>query len=153
MLGSRMTAIAYPMLVLWMTGSPLAAGIVGFAAVAPSVLVYMPAGALVDRWDPRSAMLVCEIGRGLAIGTVVIVVAVGEHNVALLAGLAIVEESLEIFSNLAERRYLRSLVEPGQMPSALARSEARIHLAVLIGRPLGGFLSGWDVFCRSASTC
>jgi MFS family permease len=142
MLGSRVTTIAYPMLVLYLTRSPLAAGLVGFAATAPSILVYIPAGALVDRWDPWRAMLFCECGRGLAIGTVVAAIALGRPSVAMLAVLAVIEESLEVFSNLAERRYVRSLVELNQVRAALVRSEARTHLVVLIGRPLGGFLFG-----------
>ena len=142
MLGSRVTTIAYPMLVLYLTRSPLAAGLVGFAATAPSILVYIPAGALIDRWDPRRAMLFCECGRGLAIGTVAVAIALGRPSVAMLAVLAVIEESLEVFSNLAERRYVRSLVELNQVPAALVRSEARTHLVVLIGRPLGGFLFG-----------
>jgi len=142
MLGSRVTTIAYPMLVLYLTGSPLVAGLVGCAATAPSVLVYIPAGALVDRWDPRRAMLVSESGRGVAITTVAVVVALGRPSIILLALLAVIEESLEVFSMLAERRYVRSLVDPGQVPSALVRSEARTHLVVLIGRPLGGLLFG-----------
>src|ERR1022692_4299045 len=92
MLGSRLTSIGYPLLVLALTGSPLVAGLVGFAATAPSILVYLPAGALVDRWDPWRAMLVCEFGRGAAIATVVITVALGSPSVALLTAVAVIEE-------------------------------------------------------------
>ena len=49
MLGTRMTTIAFPMLVLYLTGSPVTAGWAAFVATAPSILAYMPAGALVDR--------------------------------------------------------------------------------------------------------
>ncbi len=141
-LGSRVTTIAYPMLVLYLTGSPVAAGWVGFAATAPSILVYVPAGALVDRWNPRRTMLISEIGRGAAVAAVVAAICLGQVSVPLLIVLAVVEESLEVFSTLAERRYVGALVEPGQASWALARSEARTHLAVLAGRPLGGFLFG-----------
>ena len=47
MLGSRLTAIGLPLLVLALTGSPLVAGWAGFAVAAPSALVLLPAGALV----------------------------------------------------------------------------------------------------------
>jgi len=63
MLGTRMSNIALPMLALYLTGSPVAAGWTAFAATAPSFLVYMPAGALVDRWHPRRVMLISEFGR------------------------------------------------------------------------------------------
>ena len=140
MLGSRVTTIAYPMLVLYLTGSPVTAGWVAFAATAPSVLVYMPAGALVDRSDPRLVMLLSESGRGIAIGTVAVTVAVGRPSISLLVGMAVIEEILEAFSTLAERRYVRCLVEPDQASSAQVRIEARTHAVVLAGRPLGGFL-------------
>jgi MFS family permease len=142
MLGSRITAIAYPMLVLYMKGSPFAAGVVAFAATAPSLVLSIPAGALVDRWDSRRAMLVSETGRGAAIAAVVVVWRLGLLTVPLLIALAVIEETLEVFSTLAERRYVRSLVEPGEASSALVRIEARTHVAVLVGRPLGGFFFG-----------
>jgi MFS family permease len=140
MLGSRVTTIGYPMLVLYLTGSAVDAGWVGFAATAPSVLVYMPAGALVDRWDPRRIMLLSEVGRGLAIASVVIAVAFGRPSIGMLIVAAVVEEILEVFSTLAERRYVRALVPRGQASAAQVRMEARTHLVVLMGRPLGGLL-------------
>lgn len=142
MLGSRMTMIAYPLLVLYLTGSAFAAGWVAFVATAPSLFVYMPAGALVDRWDPRRAMLICELGRGIAIGTVVIALTLGMLNVPLLVSLAVVEETLEVFSTLAERRYVWSLMEPGAAAATQVPIEARAHAVVLAGRPLGSFLFG-----------
>jgi MFS family permease len=140
MLGTRMTTIAFPMLVLYLTGSPVAAGWTAFAATAPSIFVYMPAGALVDRWHPRLVMVASELGRGIVISTVAIILLVGRPNIFLLIGLAIIEEILEIFSTLAERRYVSSLVAYDQAPSALVKLEARTHFVVLTGRPLGGFL-------------
>ncbi|MGH3047445.1 MAG: MFS transporter [Gaiellaceae bacterium] len=48
-LGSRMSSIAYPLLVLALTGSPAKAGIVGFAGTIPYFLAPLVAGVLVDR--------------------------------------------------------------------------------------------------------
>lgn len=142
MLGSHVTSIAYPLLVLRLTSSPFEAGWVAFAAIAPSLLVHVPAGALVDRWDPRRAMLVSEIGRGVAIAAVAITLAIGKPTVPLLTATAVVEGVLEVFSTLSERRYLGSLVRREQVPSALVRLEARTHVMVLAGRPLGSLLFG-----------
>lgn len=142
MLGSHVTSIAYPLLVLRLTSSPFEAGWVAFAAIGPSLLVHVPAGALVDRWDPRRAMLVSEIGRGVAIAAVVITLAIGMPSVPLLTTAAVVEGVLEVFSTLAERRCVGSLVRGGQVPSALVRLEARTHVMVLAGRPLGALLFG-----------
>lgn len=142
LLGSRIRTIAYPLLVLYMKGSPFAAGVAAFGATAPSLVVSIPAGAMVDRWDPRRTMVVSEAGRGAAIATVVVMWRMGLLTVPLLVAFAVIEETLEVFSTLAERRYVRSLVEPGQASSALTRIEAQTHVAALAGRPLGGFLFG-----------
>lgn len=140
MLGTRMSNIALPMLVLYLTGSPVAAGWTAFAATAPSFLVYVPAGVLVDRWHPRRVLLASEFGRGIAIAAVVCALLIGRPNLSLLIGAAVIEEILEVFSSLAERRYVGSLVAREQASSALVRMEARTHVVVLAGRPLGGFL-------------
>lgn len=142
MLGSRLSTIAYPLLVLSFTGSPVAAGWACFATTAPSVLFYLPAGALVDRRNPRYVMLTCEFMRGATVLSVVMLLAAGSRNVMLLVCLAVVEEILEVFSSLAERRIARSLVDPAEAASALAQSEARTHIVVLLGRPLGAVLFG-----------
>jgi MFS family permease len=142
MLGSHVTTIAYPLLVLRLTSSPFAAGCVAFAATAPSILVYMPAGALVDRWDPRRAMLTSEIGRGAAIAAVAVMLALGRFIMALLIAAAVIEGVLEVFSGLAERRYVGSLVGRDQASAASVRIEARTHVVLVAGRPLGGLLFG-----------
>lgn len=145
MVGSRITTVAYPLLALRLTNSALAAGLVAFAATAPSLFVYVPAGALVDRLDPRRTMLLSEIGRGLAIGVVVLLLLFRQLSMNVLIAVAIIEESLEVVSNLAERVYVRTLIDPAdedEVTSAMAPIEARTHIVVLTGRPLGGFLFG-----------
>jgi MFS family permease len=142
MLGSHVTTIAYPLLVLHVTGSPFTAGCAVFAATAPSMFAYVPAGALVDRWNPRRVMLLSEVGRGVAIGTVAATLTFGNPMVMLLMAVAVIEGVLEVFSDLAERRYVRSIVQREQISSALVRTEARAHVVLVAGRPLGGLLFG-----------
>jgi predicted MFS family arabinose efflux permease len=103
----------------------------------------MPAGVLVDRWtDPRRTLIVAEILRGTAIAAIICVLALRWHSIPLVIVVAIVEESIEVFALLAERRYVRALVEPEQASVAQAGMEARSHLVVLAGRALGGLLFG-----------
>lgn len=140
MLGSRLTTIAFPMLILWLTRSPAYAGLAVFAVTAPSILFYVPAGALVDRWNPRRTMLVTESCRGVVLVLIVFTVLLDKTDVPLIVLLAMVEEILEVFASLAERRYLMAMVGPREATPALIRTETRTHLAVLAGRPLGGLL-------------
>ena len=66
-LGTQVTQIAFPLLVLGLTGSAAAAGLVAAARTLPYLLLTLPAGALVDRWDRRATMVVCSAGSALAL--------------------------------------------------------------------------------------
>ncbi|MDQ1026937.1 MFS family permease [Streptomyces umbrinus] len=138
-LAARVTAVAYPLIVLWHTGSPLAMSVVSTAALLPLLLVQLPAGALVDRWDRRRLMLVCEAGRAVAVASVALALATGRIAVAHLAAVAFVEAALAVFYRLAERGAVRNLVHPDHLPAALAQNEARGRAAGLLGQP-GGVL-------------
>jgi MFS family permease len=141
--GSRVTSVAYPLLVLLLTGSPTLAGVVGFAQTLPFLLLYLPGGAWVDRWDRRRTMIACELGRAVALGSVAVTaVLAGVHAVpvAQLAAVAFVEGSLFVLFDLAEGAALPRLVTPDQVPTAVAWNQARTQGADLVGQPVGGIL-------------
>ena len=142
-LGSRASSVGYPLLVLALTGSPAKAGLVGFAATIPYLLVQLPAGVLVDRVDRRRAMLACDAGRLAALAGLAAAVAAGHAPIALIAGVALVEGCLTVVFNLAELSAVQLLVPSVQLESALAQNEARVRGAGLAGQPLGGALFGF----------
>ncbi|MCJ1678511.1 MFS transporter [Streptomyces sp. APSN-46.1] len=152
-LGTRVTTAAYPLIVLWHTDSPLAMSAVAFAALLPLLLVQLPAGAMVDRWDRRKVMLACEAGRVLAVGTVAAALATGRVWVVHLAVVAFVEASFAVFYRLAERGAVRNLVHPDHLSTALSQNEARGRAAGLLGQPGGILLQSlvrWAPFLFSA---
>jgi predicted MFS family arabinose efflux permease len=141
-LGSRVSTIAYPLLVLSLTGSPADAGIVGFAATIPYLLIQLPAGVLVDRIDRRRAMIVCDAGRLVVLAGLAAAVAAGHAPLVLIAAVALVEGCLTVVFNLAELSAIQLLVPSVQLEPALAQNEARVRGAGLLGQPLGGALFG-----------
>ena len=54
--GSQMTSIAYPLLVLALTGSPAKAGVVAFVRLLAMSLFALPAGLAADHWQRRRLM-------------------------------------------------------------------------------------------------
>jgi len=140
MVGSRITIIACPLLALYVTGSPLAAGVVAFAATVPGIIGYIPAGALVDRLDPWRTVLLSECGRGAVVAALALSLIHGRPSMAALIIAVVAEGVLEVFSTLADQRCIRSIVPPEQASSAQTQLEARTHMVVLAGRPLGAFL-------------
>ncbi|WP_406095435.1 MFS transporter [Streptomyces sp. NBC_01013] len=152
-LGTRVTGVSYPLIVLWHTDSPLVMSVVSFAALLPLLLVQLPAGVLVDRWDRRRLMALCETGRFLALGSVALTLAAGRFSAVQLAAVAFVETSLAIVYRLAERGAVRNVVDPTQLSAALARNEARGRASVLLGQPGGVLLQSaarWAPFLFSA---
>ncbi|MGC4941635.1 MFS transporter [Kribbella sp. DT2] len=87
-LGTRMSSVAVPLVVLAMTGSAGKAGVAGFVSTLPYLLFYLPAGALVDRWDRRRVMLWSEAGRIVALGSIPVAMAATWLWVVLLPPMA-----------------------------------------------------------------
>ena len=138
--GMRVTSLAYPLLVLALTGSPLLAGVVGFAQALPFLLVFLPAGALVDRLDRKRVMLVADAVRA---GVLVTVVAGLLWNWLTLVHVVLavfVEGTCFVFFQLAESAALPHIVPRHQLSTALAQNQARENGADLAGQPLGGAL-------------
>ncbi len=142
LLGSQTSKIAYPLLVLAMTGSPAKAGIAGFAAMLGYLLFPLPAGALADRLDRKRIMIACDAVRLAAIASIAVAYWASHLTYAqiLLAGFA--EGTATIFFSLAERAALPLMVHPTQRSTAIAQNEARTNVAQLAGPALGGALFG-----------
>ena len=141
--GTRITSVAYPLLVLALTGSPALAGLVVSAQTLPFLLLYLPGGAWIDRWNRKRTMLLCEFGRAVALGSVAVTAAVGGIDavtVAQLAAVAFVEGCLFVLFDLAEGAALPRLVHADQVPTAVAYHQGRVQGADLVGQPLGGAL-------------
>ena len=142
-LGSRASSVAYPLLVLALTGSPAQAGLVGFAATIPYLLVQLPAGRPgrpgrppagddgLRRGPARGAGRARGRGRGRS-----------SRRSRLIAAVALVEGCLTVVFNLAELSAVQLLVPSTQLEPALAQNEARVRGAGLLGQPLGGALFG-----------
>ncbi len=68
-IGTGASQIVYPLLILELTGSPTAAGIAAALTSLPYIFFSLPAGALIDRWDRKRVMILCDIGRGLTLAS------------------------------------------------------------------------------------
>ena len=134
--------MAFPLLVLAQTHSPARAGLVGFAQTLPYMLFYLPAGALVDRWNRKRVMLIADAGRAVALGSLALALAAHAFSFAQILAVAFVEGTLFVFFSLSESAALPQIVPKEQLPTAVAQNQARIQGADLVGQPLGGALFG-----------
>jgi MFS family permease len=141
-LGSQVSLVAFPLLVLALTGSPAKAGVVGFANTIPVLLFYLPAGVLVDRQDRRTVMVATSAVGAVALGTLPVALAIGHLAFEQIVAVAFVQGTVTAVFNLTEQGALPLVVHPSQVSEALARNEARREGATLVGPPLGGLLFG-----------
>jgi MFS family permease len=141
-LGNQSSWVAYPLLVLAVTHSPVKAGLVGFAGIVPYPLFVLPAGLIADRFDRRRVMVVSDVVRALALGGLVAALAAGRSPFALILAVAFVDGTMFAFFNIAEVGALGAVVPKEQLPQAAAAEQARLSSVVLAGPPLGGFLFG-----------
>ncbi|MET8866011.1 MFS transporter [Nonomuraea sp. NPDC004580] len=59
-LGTELSRLATPLLVLALTGSPGLAGVVAGARTAAFLAVQIPAGVWIDRWDRRRTLVTAQ---------------------------------------------------------------------------------------------
>ncbi|CAL9327157.1 MFS transporter [Streptomyces sp. SudanB182_2057] len=152
--GNAVTTSAYPLLMIWVGGSPSAAGLVGFAALLPLLLVQLPAGAFVDRWDRRRTMITCNAVCALSLASVGAALLLGRLWLPQLLIVAFIEGSAFVFYRLSERAAVRNVVSSAQLPSALAQNQARGRAAGLAGQPTGSslfVLVNWAPFLFTAA--
>ncbi|MEU7133054.1 MFS transporter [Streptomyces sp. NPDC046261] len=155
LLGLRASTAAYPLLMLWYGDSPAGAGMVGFAVLLPQLVVQLPAGALVDRWDRRRLLIGCDIAGLMAMGAVVAMLATGRLWLPALMAAAFVDGTAGLCYRLAERAAVSHVVPASQLSRALGQNEARGQAAGLLGQPAGSglfTLGPWVPFGFTALT-
>ncbi|MGW1597902.1 MFS transporter [Streptomyces sp. NPDC002343] len=141
-LGSNASSVAYPLLILALTGSPADAGLTGFIALLPQLLFQLPAGALVDRWNRRRTMITCDVLRALAIGSVAAALLLHRLSLPHVLAVGFAEGTLTVCFRIAASAAVPNVVHPSQLAAALSRNEARARGAAMLGQPLGGVLFG-----------
>ena len=138
--GTIAAGIAFPLLVLALSHSPLQAGIVGALERLPFLVLALPAGALMDRWNRKRVMIICDSARTLAFATIPLAVATGHLTVALVYAVSLAEGFGFAFYNLASVAALPQIVDKSQITRAAAQNNVMYAVGSTAGPPLGGLL-------------
>jgi predicted MFS family arabinose efflux permease len=138
--GTQVSTLAFPLLILAVTGSPAQAGFVGALRALPYVIFSLPAGALLDRWDRKRTMILCDTGRALSLASIPVALATGHLTLIQLYLVSLIEGTLFVFFNIAEAACLPRVVPKEQLPAATAQNMATDGVTTLIGPSLGGAL-------------
>ncbi len=144
-MGTQASMIAFPLLILALTGSAAQAGFMGAVRAVPYLLFSLPAGALIDRWNRKAVMIVCDAGRAIALGSIPVALfleqrGLGQLTLAQLYIVSAVEGTFFVFFNLAEVACLPRVVPPAQLPAANAQNQATDGVSFLVGPSIGALL-------------
>ena len=141
-IGSRVSMLAFPLFVLALTHSPVQAGLIGAPRGLPYALFMLPAGALIDRWNRKRVMILCDIGRAIALGSIPLALILGRLTMAQIYVVSLVEGTLFTFFSLAHIACLPHVVSKEQLPTAVAQESIIDSVTELIGPSIGGVLYG-----------
>jgi MFS family permease len=154
-LGTSMSTIAYPLLVLFATGSVARAGFVTAASMLGTVISTIWGGVLADRIS-RKAMLVCApLVQAAAVGTVALLVVRGHPSIVALAVAAAAGGLAEGVRDGARVPALRRIVAKEQMAVASSQVQGRDITARFLGGPVAGVLfavARWIPFGADAAS-
>lgn len=139
-LGSNVSRLAMPLLVLALTHSPAQAGLMVAVRQSPYLLFSLLAGALVDRWSRKITMICCDAVRWLALGSVPLAFALGHVALVHLYIVAFVEGTGYVFFSLAQIAALPQVVEPAHLARAYAFDTITEYVGTLFGPSLGAFI-------------
>jgi MFS family permease len=139
-LGTAMSALAIPWLVLSTTGSAGRTGIVGFAEMAPYVLLQATAGPLVDRIGAKRGSVAGNAVATIAVGAIPALYAAGTLHFALLIGLVAVGGGVRGLADTATGPLVPATAKIGAIPFERAAGlySGASRTGLLVGAPLAG---------------
>ncbi|MEW6252569.1 MAG: MFS transporter [Planctomycetota bacterium] len=146
--GTWMQRIALSWLVYRLTGSPWLLGLVACAGQLPTFLVAPFAGVLTDRWNLRRLVVATQ---ALAmVQALLLAMLTLTHVITVwhLLALSVVLGLINAFDLPARQTFVVHIVEPDDLPNAIALNSALVNAARLVGPALAGLLislvgEGW----------
>jgi MFS family permease len=138
--GMWIQTVAIGWLVLELGNSAFLLGLAGFARMVPLLFASFPAGVLADRCDRKQMILLAQCG--LVVATVPLALAawLGVASIPLIIALALLSGIFDAVSWPVWTVFIKDLVGPEQLRTAVAVNSTRFNLTRIVGPALGGIL-------------
>ena len=140
-LGDAVSFTALPLLVLALTGSGFAMGIVGALQTLPDLVFGMVAGAIADRTDRKRLMLLADLGRAGLTALIPLSVALGGPTLAVILIVAAPMSILRAFFLAGYTASVPALVGRSQLARANSLFEVIYSTGYIIGPAIAGVLA------------
>jgi predicted MFS family arabinose efflux permease len=152
-MGTWAQSIAEPWLLLSIGAPPVLLGLDAFAAGGPVFLLTLVGGVLADRSDRRRIITIFQSIQMLCPTTLVVLLLAGAVQPWMVIGLTLVVGVTDALSMPSFQAIVPSIVEPEQIPSAMALNSTQFNLSRTLGPLFAGALmaSAGAIACFGAN--
>jgi len=137
-IGTWMQIVAQGWLIYRLSHSAFLLALDQFLAGIPIFLFSLIGGVVADRMERRKILLVSQYIQMASAGTLTILVVLGLQHVWPILCLSFVSGFAQAFGGPAYSALIPTLVEPEDMPNAIALNSIQFNLAVTVGPALAG---------------
>jgi hypothetical protein len=140
-IGDGIAVAAGPMLVASQTHDPVLVGLALLLQRLPWLLFGLWAGALADRLDRRTLVIVADLLRAVVVAVLCVAIVTGAVSIGLVLGTLFLYGTAEVFADSTTGTLLPMLVDRADLSVGNARLQAGFLTAnQLVGPPVGAFL-------------
>lgn len=140
LIGSGLSGFALGFWVLQRTGSVTQFGLISLFATLPAILISPVAGTLVDRWDKRLAMLLSDVGAGLSILAITLLLLIGKLEIWHIYLATATSSAFNAFQWPAYKAATTLLVPKNHLSRASGIVQAAFATSELVSPPLAAVL-------------
>ena len=137
-IGTWMQKVAQNWLVLDMSKSPFFLGLDAFLGDIPILLFSLVGGVVADRMDRRRLLILSQVIQLSCAFLLAFLIYIGVVKVWHILTLSFMVGTAQAFGGPAYQALVPSLVEPEDLPNAIALQSIQFNLARVIGPALGG---------------
>lgn len=139
-IGDRFRFVAVLVIVNELTGGdPLAITLLTFTVVIPQFLFGLVGGAVSDRVNRKTVMIVSDLLRGLFVLPALLVTTPDRLWIIFVCSIGL--EIISVFFYPARNAVIPNIIGPGQLMSANALMQGSYIIALIIGSAMAGYLT------------
>jgi MFS family permease len=139
--GSQVSLLALPTVAILVLGaSPFQVGLLAASENLAFPVLGLVAGVYVDRLRRRPIMIVCDVGRLLALATVPVAFALGVLSMGQLYAVGLIVGVGTVFFDVSYQSYLPALIPRADLIEGNTKLQVTGSVAQMAGPALGGFL-------------
>lgn len=139
-IGTWLQSAAMAWLVLQLTQSPVAVGLLAFWQFGPYAVLGLFGGAIADRLDHRRTLIATQVALAICSATIAVLTLTGIITVWEAYAIAAMRGLVLILNNPSRQAFIFQMVGRGELPNAIALNSSLANATRILGPGVGGLL-------------